>query len=122
MSEKRIDSKLINDIIIKYNKSACVIATCSLIGLDGLELETFNSLIRSIHLLQIFYYVLVKPYIGRDQHLDIWVDPPKVIRGPIYHKHPFDTMFFSRTLSHNYCKRVSKMKGSISKGDIISLF
>ena len=71
MSERWTDSKLIDDITIKYNKLAHVIVACSLVNLDGLELKTFNSLAHSIHMLQISYYIFVTPYMGYGHHLDI---------------------------------------------------
>ena len=114
MNEGWTNSKLIDDIIIRCNKLTHVIAICSLVDLDELELETFHSLLHSIHLFQIFFYFFIT-------YLDIRMDPPDIIKGIIYHKHPLDTMFIPRVLSHNYSKMSSEMKGSVSKDDIKGL-
>ena len=91
MGERWIDPQLDEDIIIKHNESANIVATSLFISLNRFKFHTVDLFFRPVSLFQIFYHSFITPSVGCHCHLDIQMDPPKVIRSPIYQQPKFDT-------------------------------
>ena len=79
MSKGWTNSKLIDDVTIKYHKSTYVIVIYLYVSLDRLGFKPFNSFTCSVQLFQIPYCIFVMPCKGSGHHFNIWMDLPEVI-------------------------------------------
>ena len=92
MGERWTNPQQIEDIIVKYDKTANVIATSPLVSLDEIKLHTVNLFLHPIGLFQVFYHASISPCVGCHRHLDIQMYPLVAIRSPIYQQSSFDTL------------------------------